>query len=525
VPALRMAIPGERDIWYPIHLGRTVIGRGLASDIHVPDPSVSRRHCIVERTGDRVVLIDASQHGTRVDGARIERCELRDGALVEVGDVALRFVERVEAPPSTTGVVRPRTHEEIVAVTGEGVASARAALRVSRGPHTGRVILLERPVVTVGGTRDDDVVLAGLPSRALRLQVARGRVVVEPVVGARVTLAGGPVQVATPAWLGEEIVVGGHGLVVEQQVEHDASDADQFGDLVGASPPMRRVFGMLRRIAAHDHPVLLTGESGTGKELAARALHGHGQRGSGPFVPINCAALPEALVESVLFGHEKGAFTGATARQDGAFQAAHGGTLFLDEVGELRLETQAKLLRALESGEVVRVGSMVAETPDVRLVAATNRDLPAMVRQGTFRSDLYFRLSVLQVPLPPLRVREGDVPLLARSLLARLLPDARLEPSAVAALAAHDWPGNVRELRNVLIRARVLHGPVITGQAIHLDETYEVPPLVSDEVDDGTRAAILEALERSEGNRSRAAQLLGIPRSSLLYRMKRYHIS
>jgi DNA-binding NtrC family response regulator len=522
--SLIVSLAGGAELRYRIPIGRITIGRGTACDVMVPGKGVSRRHCVIERTGDAVRVIDRSRNGTRVDGRDIETEDLSEGALLEIGDAMLRFVRAEEPATSTTGVVRPRTHEELVGVEEGGIAAARARLLLTRGPQVGARIVLDRPVATVGGG-DDDVRLDGLPPRALSLRVVRGRVTIESTPGVRATLAGAPIAGATPVWLGEQVAIGDHAFTVEQEVRPEVESADHFGDLVGTSPVMRRLFGLLRRIAAHDHAALITGESGTGKELAARAIHDHGLRGSAPFVAINCAALPDTLVESVLFGHEKGAFTGATSRQDGAFHAAHRGTLFLDEVGELRLDTQAKLLRALESGAVQRVGSMVTEVPDVRILAATNRDLAAMVREGTFRGDLYFRLSVLKIHLPPLRDRIEDVPLLARTLTQRLLPDASLDAAALAALRGHRWPGNVRELKNVLIRARVLYGAHISSRGIHFDEDHGNSQIIAEDGADDGREAILEALARVDGNRSRAAAMLGIPRSSLLYRMKRYGIS
>jgi DNA-binding NtrC family response regulator len=295
--------------------------------------------------------------------------------------------------------------------------------------------------------------------------------------------------------------------------------------MVGESPPMRALFGILARIARHDAAVLITGPSGTGKELAARAVHDHGPRQDGPFVAVNCAAITDSLFESELFGHEKGAFTGAIQRQNGAFQNADGGTLFLDEVGELKLEAQAKLLRALESGEVRRVGAQRPEFPDVRVIAATNRDLAEMVHRGTFREDLYFRLAVLTVRMPALHERLSDLPLIAKTLLQRLYPEASITPEALGRLRQHPWPGNVRELRNVLTRAYVLGGATIGCDHIAFDalafrdESTDRPPQRGFKLE---REVVLRTLERHGGNRSNAARELGIPRSTLNYKLRQW---
>ncbi len=233
----------------------------------------------------------------------------------------------------------------------------------------------------------------------------------------------------------------------------------RFG-MVGDSPPMQKVFALLERLVPVSVSVLIEGETGTGKELVARALHEHGPRKAASFLAENCAAVPANLLESELFGHVKGAFTGAVGSRDGHFVAAHGGTLFLDEIGDMPLDMQAKLLRVLESGEVRPVGSNQARTVDVRVIAATNRDLAAMCKERTFREDLYFRLNVVRVDLPPLRERSGYLPHLVRyfaEIIGRELERSVVfTPSAVEALGTWHWPGNVRELENELRRAAAL---------------------------------------------------------------------
>jgi two-component system response regulator HydG len=303
--------------------------------------------------------------------------------------------------------------------------------------------------------------------------------------------------------------------------------------MVGESRPMQKLFGLLRRVSGHHAPVLLVGESGTGKELAARGVHESSARSTGPYIPINCGAIQPSLFESELFGHEKGSFTGAIARKDGAFHLAHSGTLFLDEIGELPDEAQSKLLRALETGEVRRVGGLEVEYPDVRVVAATNRPLVEDVRRGRFREDLFFRLAVLTVELPPLRERPEDLALLVGTLLKTIHPEATVSPKAMELLAKHEWPGNVRELRNVLTRAFVLEGPTIEPQSLSFHDL--APRAVPSEqpvaagpgpvsLEDAERSYIVSVLRKHGENRSAAAREIGIARSSLHYKMKRLGI-
>jgi len=293
--------------------------------------------------------------------------------------------------------------------------------------------------------------------------------------------------------------------------------------MVAHSRSMQTLFGTLRRMAGHHYTVLVIGESGTGKELIARGLHEHSARADGPFVALNCGAIRPDLFESAMFGHEKGAFTGADERTDGAFRAADGGTLFLDEVGELPEDTQASLLRVLETGEVQRVGGTHVDHPDVRVVAATNRNLAERAGRGAFREDLYFRLAVLSVDVPPLRKRRSDIQVLTRHLLRKMHPEAHLTDEAMAMLRSHDWPGNVRELRNVLTRAYVMHGVRIDLDALSFHTTRASGPSRTPTASQQAERELLAGVMKRHGyNRTAAAKELGIARSTLFYRLKRH---
>ncbi len=280
--------------------------------------------------------------------------------------------------------------------------------------------------------------------------------------------------------LGARIQVGGCSIDI-LPLEHDvtiaASQRNAYGDLVGVSLPMRRLFAMLEAIEQSEAPVLIQGETGTGKELVARAIHAHSARRDRPWLVIDCGNIPAELMESELFGHRRGAFTGAAQDHRGAFQAAHGGTVFLDEIGELSLPLQSKLLRVIESGEIKRLGDVHHSRVDVRFLAATNRHFEEEVAAGRFRQDLYYRLAVVQVNLPPLRERIEDIPLLVHHLLMEITggapPERLLAPDMEEALLRHDWPGNVRELRNTLQRMMALPG---TAFSVDTDAVRIAPP-------------------------------------------------
>ena len=318
------------------------------------------------------------------------------------------------------------------------------------------------------------------------------------------------------------------GKTSAQQFAEEERKASGFGAIIGRSSVLRTMLDQAAKVAAHrDVTVLVGGETGTGKELLARAIHYHSPRAAAPFVEINCAAIPANLLESELFGHEKGSFTGAVAAKPGLFEMAHGGTLFLDEVGHLPYELQAKLLRALESREIRRVGGQVTKRIDVRVIGATHLNLGAAVARGEFREDLYYRLNVVALTLPPLRNREEDIELLAETFVTRLattngLTVPPLSPEVRAALRGHAWPGNVRELRNAIERGLVLSPP----GTLRVEELGLNRGMIAEQNrEDGLpfpadlptiiRASVVLMLKRCGGNKSEAARRLGISRPRL----------
>ena len=313
---------------------------------------------------------------------------------------------------------------------------------------------------------------------------------------------------------------------------------NQDEELVGRAPAMLQVFKTIGRVAGSSESVLITGESGTGKELVASAIHRNSKRAAQPFIKVNCAALSPTLLESELFGHEKGAFTGAVTRRIGRFEQATGGTLFLDEIGDLDIDLQAKLLRVLQTGQFERVGGNETLQVDVRVIAATNRDLAALIAEQRFREDLVYRLNVVTIDLPPLRARSEDIPLVADHIIRRLArkyewPHLALAPDAIQYLCSQSWPGNVRELQNVLARAAILvRGRLILAGDFRPAELSKVSPRVDipddrsmtlkDLVAETERRAIQHALEQTGWNRTQAARLLGISRRQLFDKTQQF---
>jgi len=323
----------------------------------------------------------------------------------------------------------------------------------------------------------------------------------------------------------------------------DRPDSESFEGIIGCHPSMEAIFEVIRRVAPTDATVLITGESGTGKELVAAALHRLSHRQAGKFVPVHCGAIPEDLLESEMFGHERGAFTGAVASRVGRFKLADGGTIFLDEIGEMSPKLQVKLLRVLENGRFEPVGSVATQQVDVRIIAATNRTLDEAVAARQFREDLYYRLRVVPIEMPPLRRRREDIPLIAQGVLVQLamkgLPQFEITPGALDILQSYSWPGNVRELRNVLEQM------VVLGRPDRVIEPRDLPPYLLAARDPDTNAStmpwqfgaagidfyremeliedriIAQALRLSGGNKKEAARLLRVNRTTLLEKLKR----
>ncbi len=424
----------------------------------------------------------------------------------------------------------------------------RCKLVVIKGAQRGTEFVIAADVIRIGKAPENDLVLADETVSRVHFEIVRDAkgYLVRDLKSTNGTFLDSAEVKEAYLRAGSVIAIGATELKFtpfEERIEILPSEKEALGEMVGKSPSMREIFGLIERIAATDATVLIEGETGTGKDMIARTLHQLSPRADKPFIVVDCGAVAGTLIESELFGHEKGAFTGAVSARQGAFELASGGTVFLDELGELSLDLQPKLLRVLEQRELRRVGGTKTLKVDLRVIAATRKDLRSEVEKGKFREDLYFRLNVVPITAPPLRERREDIPLLIEHLLRKLGPDgAQISEATRAALMAHDWPGNVRELRNVIERALALGadpGMLVaplgtetsTAKGVQLRDALEFEPGLSfrdtkekwNELFERRYLAWL--IKRADGNISKAARDADMDRKYLHKLLRKYGIT
>ncbi len=533
-------------------VGVFAFGRTPDVELQLEDAAVSRRHAELH-IGDGVVrLVDLDSHnGTRVNGVPIRGPrELFPGDEIAIGDVVLVLNAPAPVRPARSQLsvsdLRERLHAEIERASAFGRPLACVAIAPG---EAGLEALYARLLLSNVAAVHDGTLVVAMPEVPPYAVADRARDLLESTgAGARAGFSCLPTDGCDPDTLIAAAVAAartaapGHALAA-----HEAVVRRTLGDqeVLLADSAMIRVYSLLDALAASDLGVLVRGETGTGKEAAALALHAGSARARGPFRALNCAAIPDALVESELFGHERGAFSGAAAAKVGLFEAAHGGTLFLDEVGELSLGAQAKLLRALETRRFCRLGDVRERSVDLRVVAATHRDLEAAAAAGRFREDLFFRIAAATVVLPPLRERPREIPVLARRFLDQVLaaagqPELAISPAAMQRLCTHAWPGNVRELKNVMgYVAATARGPQVEPhdlpEKLRPAGSPVAPPPpapaapggrvfapIADELRELERQRMLEALEAAGGVQTRAAALLSMPLRTFQLRFKQY---
>jgi transcriptional regulator with GAF, ATPase, and Fis domain len=580
MPSLRLTSPGHPATVYHLYKKITSIGSGPDNDIVLPDPLVEDSYASIHFDGQVYTIATlARRSDVVVNGKKRGKHKLSHQDRLVIGSSELRFALMDEEPLVETEaastisdldayaklyefsekLMQKRDLSELLEALMDSIVEITNAdkafliltegdsfdIKVARNVKReniadavsqlsdsiiAKVVKTRRPVIISDAMRDDEFSAA---KSVMQLRVSsvicvplldRGRLLGLIYIGndsIRALFQEETMRLVTIFAAQASLIVANALLVNELRLDnrrlHERLEQYRFGEIVGTSAPMQEVFRKVEKIAATDISVLITGETGTGKELIAREIHARSPRVGKPFVTINCGAIPENLLESELFGHVKGAFTGAVAAKQGKFQAADGGTLFLDEIGEMVLELQVKLLRALQERVVFRVGDNRPESVDIRILAATNRELEKEIAAGRFREDLYYRLNVVNLHLPPLRDRGEDVLVLARYLLSRYGReyDANVKgfsPNASVAIRKHNWPGNIRELENRIKKAVVLCESTVIGPD-DLGLTADVVPKIlnlSDAKERFQREYINEILALNNGNRTKTARDLGV---------------
>ena len=580
MPSLRLSVPGRPPSIYHLYKKITSIGSGPDNDVVLPDPLIGDAYASIHFDGQMYTITTLQRKAeVVVNGKKRGKHKLSHDDKLVIGSCELRFALMDDLPPveeeaaqtvadldaygklydfseklmqkRDLGELLDTLMDLVIEITNadkgflvlmegddldvkiarnlrkENIADAVNQLSDS---IVAKVVATRRPVIISDAMRDTEFA-AAKSVMALKLSsvicvplLDRGGLIGLIYVGndSIVNLfQEQTMRVLTVFSAQASLIVTNALLVNELRVDNrklsERLEQVRFGEIVGTSPPMQSVFRKVEKIAPTDISVLITGETGTGKELIAREIHTRSPRVGKPFITINCGAIHENLLESELFGHVKGAFTGAIANKQGKFQAADGGTLFLDEVGEMPLELQVKLLRAIQERVVVRVGDTRPESVDIRILTATNRDLEKEIAAGRFREDLYYRLNVVNLLLPPLRARGDDVVVIARYLLSRYTRelDARVKgfsPNATVAMRKHAWPGNIRELENRIKKAIVLTESTVLGPD-DLGLTSDILPTIltlAEAKDKFQREYINEVLEVNNGNRTKTARDLGV---------------
>jgi DNA-binding NtrC family response regulator len=538
-------------IRYVLRQETTSVGRGSSSDICLPDTNISRTHFVITMSNGKFLLSDKSTNGTLMGGQPVVTHELKQGDRIKAGDWEILFSQESGQEQETRVVAASESRDptEVLSYEPESLKlKFRRAYLQSKDIKPG-LFPITKEIVAIGKSKTNDICIANdgfVSNFHCKIENRRGRFFLKDLKSTNGTLLNkqSVIDVSIPP---DSIITVGKTelkfMLLEEEEKIKSPAVEAYHGMVGSSTSMRRLYGLIERIAPSDVTVLLQGESGVGKELVARAIHQLSGRASKKLVILNCAAIAKELIESELFGHEKGAFTSAHQQRKGAFEEAQGGTLFLDEIGEMPLELQPKLLRVLENREIKRIGSNVLIDIDVRVVAATNRNLAEQVKKGQFREDLFYRLYVVPVAIPPLRERVDDIPLLAEGFLIEARGKQKtpkgFSAKAMESLMSFAWPGNVRELKNVISRA-VLNvrgdkieeedlsfAPQVLREKTKFDPKDENPfqqSPVTKNLKDYEREMILQALMRNQWNKKKTADQLGIAKTTLFEKIKKYQL-
>ena len=529
---------------YQVSKNEIKIGRAKLNDIILNDPSVSRVHAVIKFEKGKLSIVDSSTGGTFINNDKVSSRTIKTDDRITIGPYSIFTKEYGDLDEDPA--LQTTYHEETLAVPipddkpKNSFLLKHASLHFIKGPDKDRSFPIEKEKITFGTHNDNDLILSDefVSRHHGEFYFRNGEFFIRDLGSRNGTFINGKRVQGSILAPGSRIDLGKTGLdflVSENSDVYQKDKEEKLGEIVGKSQKIKSLYTLCKKAASCDATVLIHGETGTGKELIAKTIHSLSSRSKGAFITIDCGSIPKELIESELFGHEKGAFTGAQNQRKGAFERGHKGTVFLDEIGELPKEMQPKLLRILEEREFKRVGGDTHISTDIRVIAATNRELNVEVTKGNFREDLFFRLYVIPVSIPPLRERKSDIPLLADFFIAHnpLLKEsgskATLTDGALKKMTAYEWPGNVRELRNVIDRAIVNSD----GERISEEDIQFIPTMPSDKgpapalsgsLEEIEKQTIINALKAQGGNKKATAKVLGIAYSTMCEKVKKYQI-
>lgn len=510
------------------------IGRDASCDVVLTDDGVSRLHCEIVKKYGKYEIKDLSKNGISINNKKAVKEFLRDGDQIKIGGWTA-YLQKSKTPTNQVTVAKSDESTKIIEFDGSKKILTLEALDLTIKSASGNKLhrTFKQSKITIGSSESNDVIIKDddyISKKHCRLTVEDSGIILTDLGSTNGTFYESEKveKIVLPGR--SKFTIGKTEISVKkvQTKEKLKPEKENIGSMIGATDSIKGIFALISRVAQSDATVCITGESGTGKELVAKSVHDMGSRASNPFVAINCGAIPPNIIESELFGHEKGAFTGATNTHRGVFEQASMGTLFLDEIGEMPPDLQTRLLRVLETRTIRRIGGQRDIPVDVRIVAATNQNLKQNVARGKFREDLFFRIHVIPIHIPPLRERKKDIEVLAEHFVKMFCPDGEeknISSGAMNKLLKHSWPGNVRELKNTIQRALVMNqGNVINLHDIHITELKDTHglkniPLISKE-----KEAIIEALRKSSGNQLKASRILGIARTTLSNKINKYEI-
>lgn len=533
---------GKSLFSYPVQGTKLTVGRSSDCDVVLNDPTISRKHFTLYYLDHQYFVKALDKNMLQVQGQELQSMRLSDQNKFSISSWDVIFhEENLEDEQAETLVASlNQSHSEIASrISGSEVCSSEFILKINQsGKELGQK-LIEKEISTVGSQGRNEIVIEDERIRGKHLKLVKSDLGLELVdlTGRKGLSCDGKFANSFYLQSNQEVQFLDYSFLCEEVLQNTETaivELDQFYGLIGQSAQMKKLYSMIARLGISDAPVIILGESGSGKELVAQAIHKASPRKSRRFVSVNCGAISKELIESELFGHEKGAFTGAQAKREGLFEYAQDGTLFLDEIGELPLDLQPKLLRVLENHTYKRVGGNQDLPSRCRIVAATHRDLAQMVREGKFREDLFFRLFVLPIFIPALRDRVEDIPVLATFFMKEFSKNGQrktLSEKALLRLKQEKWPGNVRELKNLLQRSFVLSAksdldPDDLEFVEHITQrpVDALEALSAKTIDEMEREMMISALKRHSGNKQRAAEELGIPRSTFFKKVKLHNL-